>query len=123
MARAILLSLVATTIATSQYPLEFPNPAGYKLTKYSTSSLEPLWAKIASPIAPPKYTTTVVPTTPEPATYAQPNEFHPLVASHDTNLTNLKLPKNFIWGVASSAYQIEGAAKLEGKYPRDSDVN
>lgn len=121
MARAILLSLAATTLATSQYPLEFPTPAGYKLTKYSASSLEPLWAKIASPIAPPKYTTTVVPT-PEPATYAQPNEFHPLVASHDTNLTNLKLPKNFIWGVASSAYQIEGAAKLEGRLSDGSDV-
>ncbi|TID22672.1 putative permease [Venturia nashicola] len=112
----VILSLVATTLATSQSSSEFPIPAGYKLTKYSASSLEPLWAKIASPIAPPKYTSTVVPT-PEPAAYPQPNEFHPLVASHDTNLTNLKLPKNFMWGVASSAYQIEGAAKLEGKGP------
>lgn len=122
MALVILFSLAAITLATPQSPLEFPNPAGYEFKKYSAPSLDPLWAKIASPIAPPKYTSTVVPT-PEPATYTQPNEFHPLVASHDTNLTNLKLPKNFIWGVASSAYQIEGAAKLEGKSPSESAVN
>lgn len=113
----ILLSLVASTLATPQNSLRFPAPPGYRLIKYSNSSLDGLWARISSPIQTPKYTTTVTPSTPEPTTYAQPNEFHPLVASLDTNLTNLKLPKNFVWGLASSAYQIEGAAKLECKGP------
>jgi beta-glucosidase/6-phospho-beta-glucosidase/beta-galactosidase len=113
----IFFCLVTSTLATSQSLSEFPNPAGYKSTKYSSALLNPLWAKISSPIMPPKYTTTVVPKGPEPTSYVQPNEFHPLVSTHDTNLTNLKLPADFMWGVACSSYQIEGAAKLEGKGP------
>ena len=61
-------------------------------------------------------TTTVSPT-PEPSTYPRPGLFHPLVPSYESNLTNAKLPANFLWGVASSAYQVEGAAKDEGKGP------
>jgi beta-glucosidase/6-phospho-beta-glucosidase/beta-galactosidase len=33
-----------------------------------------------------------------------------------------KLPDNFIWGLASSAYQVEGAAKDEGKGPSIWDL-
>jgi beta-glucosidase/6-phospho-beta-glucosidase/beta-galactosidase len=39
-----------------------------------------------------------------------------------SNLTNAKLPANFKWGVASSAYQVEGAARDEGKGPSIWDL-
>jgi beta-glucosidase len=40
----------------------------------------------------------------------------------DTNtlqdsLTSYQFPKNFLWGVATSSYQIEGAAKEDGRKP------
>jgi beta-glucosidase/6-phospho-beta-glucosidase/beta-galactosidase len=33
-----------------------------------------------------------------------------------------KLPDDFVWGVASSAYQVEGAANAEGKGPSIWDL-
>ena len=36
-------------------------------------------------------------------------------------LPNLKLPKNFKFGVATASYQVEGATKLEGKGPTTWD--
>jgi hypothetical protein len=56
------------------------------------------------------------------AEFSSPGLFHGLVASRDVNLTSKKLPKVFMWGVASSAYQIEGAAKVDGKGPSIWDL-
>ena len=36
-------------------------------------------------------------------------------------LPDLKLPKDFKFGVATAAYQVEGATKLEGKGPTTWD--
>lgn len=37
--------------------------------------------------------------------------------SYEPSLNSAKLPNDFIWGVASSAYQVEGAVKDEGRGP------
>ena len=36
--------------------------------------------------------------------------------------TNLSFPKNFRWGCATAAYQIEGAVKEDGRGPTNWDV-
>ncbi|KAL1632565.1 hypothetical protein SLS56_003464 [Neofusicoccum ribis] len=89
-------------------------------TDYSDKALSFLWDQIG-PISTGPVTTTVTPT-PEPSTYPQPGRLHPLVPSYDRNLTGLKLPKGFKWGVSSSSYQIEGAADAEGKGPSIWDL-
>ncbi|KAK7716555.1 hypothetical protein SLS57_006583 [Botryosphaeria dothidea] len=89
-------------------------------TDFSDEALAFLWKQVG-PISTGPVTTTVSPT-PEPSLYPQPGPIHPLVPSYDRNLTGLKLPKGFKWGVSSSSYQIEGAADAEGKGPSVWDV-
>lgn len=69
--------------------------------------------------------TTTVEATPEPTAYAEPdaNHFHGLVRSNKPKLDDVKLPTGFKWGVSRSSYQIEGAAKDEGKGPSILDVS
>ena len=74
-------------------------------TDFSNERLAFLCDQIG-PVATGPVTTTVSPT-PEPSKYASPGVFHPYVPSYEPNLTNAKLPANFIWGVASSAFQVE----------------
>nr|OQO23441.1 hypothetical protein B0A51_07745 [Rachicladosporium sp. CCFEE 5018] len=124
----------ATTSAAVNSSITFVNPTGVSTT-YSTKSFDPslastqlpnddfsnerlafLWNQVG-PIATGPVTTTVSPT-PEPTAYGNPsNGLHPYVPSYVGNLSGEHLPSDFIWGVASSAYQIEGAAKDEGKGP------
>lgn len=47
---------------------------------------------------------------------------HVQVPTYDTSLDGVKLPDDFVWGLASSAYQVEGAAKDEGKGPSIWDL-
>ncbi|MCJ1313189.1 hypothetical protein MMC25_006866 [Agyrium rufum] len=89
-------------------------------TDFSNEQLNFLWNQIG-PVATGPYTSTVKPT-PEPSSYPSPGGLHPLVPSYDTSLANAKLPDNFMWGVASSAYQVEGAVKDEGKGPSIWDL-
>ena len=44
------------------------------------------------------------------------------VPTYDTTLNGAILPDDFVWGLASSAYQVEGAAKDEGKGPSIWDL-
>jgi beta-glucosidase/6-phospho-beta-glucosidase/beta-galactosidase len=113
----------------------FLNPLGYKTTSYAAlptpfkynrtdSNLAALWNQVG-PIAPKKHDTLPIdPTsfTAELGEFPQPGDMHPLVPSRDANLTAKKLPKGFLWGVASSAYQIEGAANADGKGPSIWDL-
>ncbi|KAL9620656.1 MAG: hypothetical protein Q9160_004792 [Pyrenula sp. 1 TL-2023] len=89
-------------------------------TDFSNERLNLLWDQVG-PISTGPISTTVSPT-PEPTAYPSPGIFHPLVPSYDSNLTNAKLPAGFRWGLASSAYQVEGAAKDEGKGPSIWDL-
>lgn len=115
--------------------VSFPNPSGYSTTGYDAAALETtyrpntdysddalafLWQQVG-PIQPPPFNTTVSPT-PEPTAFSHPGPLHPLVPTYDNNLTGKSLPPGFIWGVASSAYQIEGATKSEGKGPSIWDL-
>jgi len=97
-------------------------PTAFTRTDFSDSALNELW-NMVGPVATGPVTTTVSPT-PESTAYAQPdaNRFHGLVGSNFPELANVKLPKGFRWGLSSSAYQIEGAAKDEGKGPSIWDL-
>ncbi|KAF2467902.1 WD repeat-containing protein 26 [Lindgomyces ingoldianus] len=136
---SLFLSLPSLTTAqfANTSTLSFAVPSGYTSatfnasaqptsatpqTDFSNSALALLWNFIG-PVSIGPVTTTIKPT-PEPTSYAQPlaSNFHPLVASKDPSLANLKLPEGFKWGLASSAYQIEGAAKDEGKGPSIWDL-
>lgn len=117
--------------------LSFPTPSGYTTasfnasaqptspitrTDFSDAALNELW-NLIGPVSTGPVTTTVSPT-PEPSAYAQPDSehFHPLVSSNYPELRDLKLPEGFKWGLASSAYQVEGAARDEGKGPSIWDL-
>jgi beta-glucosidase/6-phospho-beta-glucosidase/beta-galactosidase len=130
-----------TPVITAQWSnttsLAFPQPSGYSTTSFNASAqptalttrtdfsddaLNELW-NLVGPVATGPVTTTVEPT-PEPSIYSQPDaeHFHPLVSSHHPELQGKKLPAGFRWGLASSAYQIEGAARDEGKGPSIWDL-
>jgi beta-glucosidase len=88
-------------------------------TDYSNERLAFLWNQVG-PVATHSVSTTVNPT-PEPSLHG-PGAFHPLVSSGYSELSFAKLPPNFAWGLSSSAYQIEGAAKDEGRGPSIWDL-
>ncbi|KAL5448673.1 hypothetical protein PMIN07_009293 [Paraphaeosphaeria minitans] len=98
-------------------------PTAFNRTDFSENALNELW-NLVGPVATGPVTATVE-ATPEPTAYAQPdaNRFHGLVGSNHPELNGVKLPKGFKWGVSSSSYQIEGAAKDEGKGPSIWDVS
>ena len=85
------------------------------LTDFSNEQLQFLWDQVG-PLETATITTTVEPT-PEPSEFPKPNYIHPLVPSYISELGNATLPDNFLWGVASAAFQIEGAVDAEGKGP------
>lgn len=106
-------------------------PSGYSTTTYnfaaastylpnddfSNEQLAFLWDQVG-PISTGAITTTVSPTA-EPSVFPTPGDYigHQLVPAYLSNLSEAQLPTDFIWGVASAAFQVEGAAKDEGKGP------
>lgn len=131
----LLLSPVSAQL-TNASTLSFTLPSGYSTaslnasaqptaftrTDFSENALNELWNQVG-PVSTGPVTTTVSPT-PEPTAYPRPdgNAFHALVGSNYPELNNVKLPKGFKWGLSSSCYQIEGAAKDEGKGPSIWDL-
>jgi hypothetical protein len=97
-------------------------PTAYNRTDFSPNALAALWDQVG-PVSTGPVTSTPSPT-PEPSVYPQPNGqfFHGLVGSSYSEAKDLKLPAGFQWGFSSSAYQIEGAAKDEGKGPSIWDL-
>ncbi|KAK0436821.1 glycoside hydrolase superfamily [Desarmillaria tabescens] len=92
-------------------------PIGSIPRDYTPEGLEQLW-DIVGPVEPPPFTTTRVPT----AAVTLPPSPPPLYPSFYAQapkdvLPDLKFPKGFKFGVATAAYQVEGAAKDEGKGP------
>ncbi|KAL5499119.1 hypothetical protein ACEPAH_1637 [Sanghuangporus vaninii] len=111
---------VSTT--TSATPTSAPFiPIGSIPRNYTPEALDVFW-NLVGEVAEPPFTTTaeaVVPVTlPASAPPVYPTWYAPAPANV---LPNHKLPKNFKFGVASAAYQVEGATKLEGKGPTSWD--
>ncbi|KAF8188980.1 glycoside hydrolase superfamily [Pholiota molesta] len=113
----------ATSVATT--PTSAPNfpPVGSVNEDFSAAGLERLW-NIVGPVEAPPFTTTRVPQLPIPIPSAPPPIYPSWFAPTPSNiLPNLKLPKGFLFGVATAAYQVEGAVKNEGKGPTLWDWN
>ncbi|KAK3115684.1 hypothetical protein LTR53_004747 [Teratosphaeriaceae sp. CCFEE 6253] len=85
------------------------------ITDFSNEQLAFLWDQVGA-IATAAINTTVSPT-PEPSVYPKPGYLHPLVPAYISEIEDAKLPEDFLWGVASAALQVEGAAAAEGKGP------
>ncbi|KAL7270308.1 hypothetical protein RUND412_006994 [Rhizina undulata] len=117
-------AVTGTGTPTKSYPtVSFNASAGATYitnTDYSNEQLAFLWNQVGPISTHPIITATVEPT-PEPS-LARPGFFHPLVSSTFSSLSSLKLPANFAWGFAASAYQFEGAAKAEGRGPSIWDL-
>ncbi|KAJ6498574.1 glycoside hydrolase superfamily [Mycena vitilis] len=117
-------SFSATPTSTSAPAgASFP-PVGSIPRDCSPAGLERLW-DLVGPVEAPPFTTTVVPTTtrvvlPSPPPPLYPSFFSP--APKDI-LPDLKFPPGFKFGVATAAYQVEGAVKNEGKGPTVWDWN
>lgn len=89
---------------------------------YSNERLGFLWNQVGPVAVHPVVTGTVEPTS-EPTSFAGPvDTFHPIIGSSFPGTAGGKLPANFAWGLSASAYQIEGAAKDEGRGPSIWDL-
>jgi beta-glucosidase/6-phospho-beta-glucosidase/beta-galactosidase len=101
------LDLKATTVADS-------NP-------YGRSAYAALWANAnLSYTDQPPFSTTVQATSIPRSELAFPPAL-PVVPADNDGTTNMTLPAEFLWGVASSAWQIEGGLQLEGRGPSVED--
>ncbi|KAF8235239.1 glycoside hydrolase [Tricholoma matsutake] len=106
----------AVTFPTAFPKASFP-PLGSISRDYSPVGFEQLW-NVVGPVGPPPFTTTRVPELPIALPSAPPALYPSWFAHEPKNiLPNLKLPKGFKFGVATAAYQVEGAVKNEGKGP------
>ncbi|KAJ7770266.1 glycoside hydrolase superfamily [Mycena maculata] len=118
------LSLSATPTTTSVASgASFP-PVGSIPRDYSPAGLERLW-DLVGPVEPPPFTTTRVPTSTRVILPSPPPPLYPAFyapAPQDI-LPDLKFPAGFKFGVATAAYQVEGAVKNEGKGPTVWDWN
>jgi len=119
----------ATASTGASATITFPSTTGYSTKTYnyalastylpnndfSNEQLAFLWDQVGI-ISTGAINTTVSPT-PEPSSFPRPGYLHPMVPPYISNLSNAQLPADFKWGVAGAAFQIEGAAKDEGKGP------
>ncbi|KAK0186406.1 glycoside hydrolase superfamily [Armillaria mellea] len=113
--------VVATTTSTpsptsTATTVSFPS-IGSIPRNYTSEGLEKLW-DIVGPVEPPPFTTTRVPSA-AVTLPPSPTPLYPSFYAHAPKdiLPDLKYPKGFKFGVATAAYQVEGAAKSEGKGP------
>lgn len=117
-------TISATPTGTSvSASASFP-PVGSIPRDFSPAGLERLW-DLVGPVQPPPFTTTRIPTSTRVVLPSPPPPLYPAFyapAPKDI-LPTLKFPAGFKFGVATAAYQVEGAAKNEGKGPTVWDWN
>ena len=85
--------------------------------KYGQSAYAGLWTGYSYSDSPP-FTTTVSPT----PVATEELVFPPSLPVMPVHQEDMKLPSDFIWGFAGSAWQIEGGLKLEGRGPSVLDI-
>ncbi|KAK0475771.1 glycoside hydrolase superfamily [Armillaria novae-zelandiae] len=110
------ITSIPNPTSTATGTASFPS-IGSVRREYTPEGLEKLWDFVGS-VEPPPFTTTRVPS----AAVTLPPSPTPLYPSFYARapkdiLPDLKYPKGFKFGVATAAYQVEGAAKSEGKGP------
>lgn len=106
--------MLPANITTTTYSLN-PNATATQDGRYGQSAYAALWESLSYNTTIP-FSTTVSPT-PVPSSeliFPPALPYTPVSTSNDSCYT---LPKDFIWGVAGSAWQIEGALKSEGRGP------
>ncbi|EJC97652.1 glycoside hydrolase [Fomitiporia mediterranea MF3/22] len=111
------LSTTTTVIPTSAPFI----PIGSIPRTYKNETLDELW-NLAGEVEDPPFTTTVEAEVPVTLPASAPPVYPTWYAvTPEKVLPDLKLPKNFKFGVVTAAYQVEGAVKLEGKGPTNWD--
>ncbi|KAG7441447.1 glycoside hydrolase [Guyanagaster necrorhizus] len=106
------LSPKSIAMATASFP-----PIGSIPRNYTPEGLEQLWDIIGS-VEPPPFTTTRVPSSAVTLPPSPPPLYPSFYAPTPKDiLPDLKFPKGFKYGIATSAYQVEGAVKNDGKGP------
>ncbi|RAH43635.1 beta-glucosidase [Aspergillus brunneoviolaceus CBS 621.78] len=110
-------SLLPTGVTYTTYSLEPTTTADPgSETEYDQEAYNELWASLSYSSGPP-FTTTVSPTPVPSSELVFPPALTPYLANPEK-----KLPENFIWGVAGSAWQIEGGLQLGGRGPSILDT-
>ncbi|PWY86011.1 beta-glucosidase [Aspergillus heteromorphus CBS 117.55] len=106
-------TLLPSNVTYTTYSLQSsPTPDG----QYGQSAYAALWANLSCTDAPP-FTTTITPSAVPSSELVYPPNLYNLVDN-----ATLKLPPDFIWGVAASAWQIEGGLQLDGRGPSVLDT-
>ncbi|KAF9044143.1 glycoside hydrolase family 1 protein [Panaeolus papilionaceus] len=116
---------VPTTIAptpTVGGGVNFPR-AGAVSKDFSPAGLQRLW-DIVGPVQAPPFTTTPAAKLPIQTPASPPALYPTWFSPSPSNIfPHLKFPKDFLFGVATAAYQVEGAVKNDGKGPTMWDWN
>ena len=113
-------TLLNTSIKYTTYSLN-PEATATNDGPYGQSAYAAMWASASlTYLDSPPFTTTVSPTTIPQSELAFPPTL-PVVPADNDDATKLALPAGFVWGVASSAWQIEGGLQLEGRGPSVDD--
>ncbi|EMC91873.1 glycoside hydrolase family 1 protein [Baudoinia panamericana UAMH 10762] len=110
----------STLYSTTSFNFSAGTSTYLPLTDFSNEQLAFLWDQVG-PRQTAAITTTVSPT-PEPSVFPKPGNLHGLVPAYLQEVADAKLLDDFLWGVASAAFQVEGAVDAEGKGPSVWDL-
>lgn len=109
-------SLLDCDITYTSYTLD-PEATSTDDGRYGQSAYAFIWNNASLTYSDhPPFTTTVSPTAVASSELVYPPAI-PVVPADMNDTAGMKLPADFVWGVASSAWQIEGGLKVEGRGP------
>ncbi|KAH8801374.1 beta-glucosidase [Xylogone sp. PMI_703] len=109
-----LSTLLPSRLVYTTYSLD---PTATADGQYGQSAYAALWKSLTYSNTVLPFTTTVSPTpVPTSSLLFPPAQYEPCPHSFSC-LSTYSLPEDFVWGVASSAWQVEGATMSEGRGP------